>query len=267
VRIEQLNGHSAYVHDGGVPWQVGRPAVAFLHGAGFDHTLWQQQSRALAHHGFNVAALDLPGHGHSADVPGIASVRALADWVGDVLHAAGLEPAALVGHSMGACIAVELAARRPKAVTAVALVNTGLPMKVSAQLLHDTAEDQPRAVDFITAYAHAKPTQLGRAPTPGNWIMGSAAALIFTTTPEVLHRDFAVCDAWDGAAAAARVRCPTVVVAGAGDRMTPLRAGKALADAIPGARLEVLPGAGHMIPTEAPRALLKLLRGFLGQGG
>jgi pimeloyl-ACP methyl ester carboxylesterase len=49
--------------------------------------------------------------------------------------------------------------------------------------------------------------------------------------------------------------------------MTPLRAGKALADAIPGARLEVLPGAGHMIPTEAPRALLKLLRGFLAQGG
>ena len=45
--------------------------------------------------------------------------------------------------------------------------------------------------------------------------------------------------------------------------MTPPRAGKALADAVPGARYELLPGVGHFIPTEAPRPLLKLLQGFL----
>jgi pimeloyl-ACP methyl ester carboxylesterase len=258
-----LDGRRATLHDGGVAWQPGRPALAFIHGAGADHSIWQQQSRALAHHGFNVAALDLPGHGRSDDVPAIASVGDYARWVAAALAAAGLERAALVGHSMGACIAVELAAAAPERVTALALVGTGLPMKVSAGLLHDTQDDPPRAVNFITAFAHGRPTHMGHAPTPGNWVMGSDAALLAACTPQVLHRDFAVCDAWQGAPVAARVRCRTLVVAGAGDRMTPPRAGRALAEAIPGARYELLPGCGHMIPSEAPRALLRLLGAFL----
>ncbi|HKI98221.1 MAG TPA: alpha/beta hydrolase [bacterium] len=258
-----LNGHRAYCHDGGVAWDPARPAVAFLHGAGGDHTLWQQQSRALAHHGFNVAALDLPGHGRSEDVPGLEAVADYADWVAAFLEAAGLPRAALVGHSLGACIALELAARQPERVTALALLASGLTMKVSPELLRDTTEDKPRAVDFITAFAHGKPAHLGHAPTPGNWMMGSGAALIAACSADVLHRDFAVCDAWDGAAAAAEVQCPTLVVAGAADRMTPPRAGKAIADAVTGARYELLPATGHMIPSEAPRQLLRLLQDFL----
>ena len=165
---------------------------------------------------------------------------------------------------MGACIAVELAAKRPAAVSALVLVGTGIQMKVGADLLRDTLEDQPQAVRFITAFGHGRPMHIGHAPTPGNWMLGSAGALVSASTPEVLHRDFAICDAWDGGPeAAAAIRCPTLVVAGAGDRMTPPRVGKALADAISGARYEVLPGIGHMIPTEAPRPLLKLLRAFL----
>jgi pimeloyl-ACP methyl ester carboxylesterase len=264
----QVNGHRAYYHDGGVPWVPGRPAVVFLHGAGGDHTLWQQQSRALAHGsperpGCNVAALDLPGHGRSEDAPDVAAVADLADWVAAFLAAAGIERGALVGHSLGACIALELAARQPERVSALALVGAGLQMKVSPELLRDTEENLPAAVNFITAYGHGKPAHLGHAPTPGNWMLGSSSALLLACSGAVLHRDFAVCDAWDGTAAAGRVRCPTLVVAGAGDRMTPPRAGKALAEAVPGARYELLPAAGHMIPAEAPRALLKLLQGFL----
>jgi pimeloyl-ACP methyl ester carboxylesterase len=259
----RVSGRDVYFHDGGVHWAPQRPAVVFIHGAGGDHSLWQQQSRALAHHGSNVAALDLPGHGRSADVPGLAAVADLVDWLAAFLDAAGLARAALVGHSLGACIGLELAARRPERVTALALLGAGLQMKVSAELLRDTAEDLPRAVNFITAYGHGRPAQLGLAPTPGNWMMGSSSALLAACSAEVLHRDFALCDAWDGTAAAAQVRCPTLVVAGAGDRMTPARAGKALAAAVPGARYELLPGAGHMLPVEAPRALLKLLSDFL----
>ncbi len=142
-------------------------------------------------------------------------------------------------------------------------MGAGLQMKVSPQLLEDTKGNTPRAVDFITAFGHGKPAHLGNAPTPGNWMMGSATALIAACSGEVLHRDFAVCDAWDGAAVAGQVRCPTLVVSGTVDRMTPPRVGQALADAVPGARYEALPGTGHMIPTEAPRQLLKLLRAFI----
>lgn len=259
----KLNGHEAYYHDGGVAWAADRPGLVFVHGAGGDHSLWQQQSRALAHHGFNVAALDLPGHGRSEDAPGLEAVAGHADWVAGFVEAVGLQRAAIVGHSLGACIALEAAARHPERVTAIGLVGSGLQMKVSPELLRDTAENPAQAIAFITAYGHGKPAHLGHAPTPGNWLLGSGAALIAACSAEVLHRDFAVCDAWDGAAGAARVRSPALVVAGAGDRMTPPRAGKALADAIPGARFELLPGTGHMIPSESPRELLRLLRAFL----
>lgn len=258
-----IEGRRAHYHDGGVAWAAERPAVVFIHGAGGDHTLWQQQSRALAHHGCNVAALDLPGHGRSEDVPALESVGAFAAWVADFLAAAGLARAALVGHSLGACIALELAATQPGRVSALALAGAGLAMPVSPALLADSAENPPQAVRFIAAYAHGRPMHLGHAPTPGNWMMGSSTALMDACSGPVLHRDFAVCNAWDGAPLAPQVRCPTLVVAGALDRMTPPRAGKALADAVPGARYELLPGCGHMIPVEAPRALLRLLRDFL----
>jgi pimeloyl-ACP methyl ester carboxylesterase len=54
-----------------------------------------------------------------------------------------------------------------------------------------------------------------------------------------------------------------LVVSGAQDRLTPAKAGKQLADAIPGARYELLPGGGHMLPAEAPRVLLRTLLAFL----
>ena len=267
MAIVTVNGRRAYYHDGGVAWKAGQPTVAFIHGAGGDHTLWQLQSRALAHQGFNVAVLDLPGHGQSEDVTDIGSVADFAAWVADVLRVAGVTRTALVGHSMGACIAVELAASQPDFVSAVALVGTGMPMKVSAQLLRDTQEDTPQAVRFITAFGHGRPAHLTTAPVPGSWLMGAGAALLARTAGAVLHRDFAVCDAWDGQAGAPRVRCPALVVAGAEDRMTPPRLGKALADALTnaagGARYVQVPRSGHMVPTEAPRPLLRLLREFL----
>jgi pimeloyl-ACP methyl ester carboxylesterase len=73
-----------------------------------------------------------------------------------------------------------------------------------------------------------------------------------------------VCDKWSGATLAPQVRCPVFVLSGAGDRMTPPRSGKQLADAIPGARYEVVPLVGHMLPTEAPRLVLKKITEWLG---
>jgi len=267
MTLVDVNGTETYAHDGGVPWQPGRPAAVFIHGAGFDHTLWQQQSRALAQlgagGGFNVAALDLPGHGRSADRPAIASVSDYAAFVAEFIEAAGLKPAALIGHSLGVAIALACAAEHPESVSALALVNSGLEMPVAPALLQATSDDPAKAVAFITSFAHGRASHIGHAPTPGSWLIGTATALLGACTPEVLHRDFAVCNEWKGAPMAARVTCPALVVGGRGDRMTPPKAGRALAEAIPGARFELLDGAGHMIPTEAPRHLLKLLQGFL----
>jgi pimeloyl-ACP methyl ester carboxylesterase len=260
----QIDGKRAYYHDGGVPWQAGRPAVVFIHGAGCTHSFFQAQSRALAHHGYNVAVPDLPGHGGSADVPSIATVEDYAAWVLKLVNALKLSPAHIVGHSMGAAIGVSLAALHPQAVRSLALVGTGIEMKGNPKLIQECVENQPHAVAMITSFAHGRATHLGTGTIPGAWVLGMDRALIAPSAPQVLQRDFVVCDQWNGAALAPQLRCPTLVLSGAGDRMTPPRSGKQLADAIPGARYEVVPVTGHMLPTEAPRLVLKKLTEWLG---
>ncbi|HEY6240086.1 MAG TPA: alpha/beta fold hydrolase, partial [Burkholderiales bacterium] len=86
------------------------PAVVFIHGGAQDHCVWILQSRYLAHHGYAVLAVDLPGHGKSGGAP-LETIEALSDWIALLLDAAGVKTAALVGHSMGSLVALECAAR------------------------------------------------------------------------------------------------------------------------------------------------------------
>ena len=75
-----INYRVAYAYTGGKSWQPNRAGVVFVHGALHDHSVWILQSRYLAHHGYNVMAVDLPGHGRSAgpalDVPAAEIGRA-----------------------------------------------------------------------------------------------------------------------------------------------------------------------------------------------
>src|SRR5260221_5955720 len=83
-----VQGYPAYAYTGGRPFDPGLPTVVFVHGAAFDHSVWQWQSRYLAHHGRSVLAVDLPAHGRS---PGALreSIEQWAEWLAAVIHAAG----------------------------------------------------------------------------------------------------------------------------------------------------------------------------------
>src|SRR3954469_21624598 len=106
----RIGGRRLYAATGGRALEADRPTTVFLHGAGMDHTVWALQTRWFAHHGRNVLALDLPGHGRS-DGPSLATIGEMADLVLAALDATHAGRAALVGHSMGALVALEAAAR------------------------------------------------------------------------------------------------------------------------------------------------------------
>lgn len=262
---QELDGRRVYYSDGGVAWQPGRPTIALVHGAGMTHSVWQQQARALAHAGCNVCAPDLPGHGYSADADGMDSVEAYADWLGRLLGALGATPGVLVGHSLGAAVALTRAARAPEATTGLAMLGARLELQVAPRLLADLEQAPERAVEFITAFAHGRGGHVGGNTVPGQWLAGGSRALLQGCDPAVLLRDFRASDAWRGRDYAPQVRCPALVVAGREDRMTPAKAGRELADALPDARYVELPDTGHMLQTEAPRTVLRLLREFVLQ--
>jgi pimeloyl-ACP methyl ester carboxylesterase len=95
-----VDGKAVFAATGGRSFDPALPSLAFVHGAAMDHTVWALQTRYFAHHGRNVLAVDLPGHGRS-DGPALDSIGALADWLARLLDALGVERAALAGHSMG----------------------------------------------------------------------------------------------------------------------------------------------------------------------
>jgi pimeloyl-ACP methyl ester carboxylesterase len=97
-------------------------------------------------------------------------------------------------------------------------------------------------------------------------MLGHALRLLGQSAGPRLHTDLTACNAYqDGLDAAAKVRCPTLVIAGAADRMTPARHGARLAEAIEQARLVTLPACGHMMMVEQPDATLDALVAFLGK--
>ena len=259
----EIDGRGVGWGSGGVEWRQDRPTLLLIHGAGSDHSVWALQARSLAQAGWNVLAPDLPGHGQSKDMQGLESIAGYAAWVGRLLDALDCDRVAVAGHSMGACIALELAAARPDSIAALAVVGAGDSLPVNPSLLADCLERPLRAHAFIAAFGHGRASRFGGAEAPGIWMLGTALALLSRCEPAVLHRDFAACNDWRGAEVAVRVACPTLVLSGAGDRMTPPRAGKALAARIDGARFEIIENSGHMMMSEAPNEVSAALRRFL----
>ena len=258
-----VDGHDVYAYTGSRPLERAQPTVVFVHGAAHDHSVWALQSRYFAHHGFNVLALDLPGHGRSGGAP-LASVDAIADWLPRVLDAAGAEQAALVGHSLGSLAALACAARSPGRVTKLALVGPAVPMPVSDVLLAAAKADDHVAFELINGWSHSAGKQLGGNRVPGMWMTGAAMRLMERTRPGVLHVDLLACHAWTGGlAAAAAVQCPTLVILGARDLMAPVKSAQALLGALSDKRVVTLPNTGHAMMAEQPDAVLDALRAFL----
>ena len=258
-----VGNERAFAYTGGKAFDAALPAVVFIHGGELDHCVWILQSRYLAHHGYAVLALDLPGHGRSGGAP-LASIEALADWTIALLDSARVKTAALVGHSMGSLVALECAARFPERVRRIALVGTAFPMRVSPELLEATRARESEAHLMINHWSHSALAHYPSNPGPGFWVPGSNLRLMQRQKPGALHADFAACDGYEsGVDQAARVKCPALFLLGKLDAMTPARGGRALADAVPGSTLRILDGAGHNLMGEKPDEVLDALVEFL----
>jgi pimeloyl-ACP methyl ester carboxylesterase len=267
--IIQLHEKAAYVYTGGKALDAAQPSVVFLHGAQHDHSVWALQSRYFAHHGFNVLAVDLPGHCRS-DGPALPTIGALADWLAALLDALGVERAMLVGHSMGSLIALDFAGRYPARTSALALVATAVPMPVSEALLEAASEREAEAIALVNRWSHSTMAAKPSCPGPGFWLHGMNQRLMERVAargePLLFHTDFAACNSYaNGLARAAAVRCPVQLVLGSKDMMTPPRATRALVDALAagGTRADIATlDAGHALMSEAPDATLDVLYAF-----
>src|SRR5712672_739770 len=248
-----INGLQTFVATGGRQFDLSQPTIVLLHGAGLDHSTWALHSRWFAHHGYGVLAPDLPGHGRSIGPP-LSTIADMADWTVALIDAAGAAKARLVGHSMGSLIALETAARHPAKVSALSLIGTAATMTVGPDLLKAAEANDRTAIDMVSIWGLGFQAELGGSLAPGLWMHSGAQRVLEQCRPGVLFNDLAACNAYQNAlAAAAQVVVPTTFILGERDMMTPARAGKTLAAALPNSRTIVLRGAGHMMMAERPK--------------
>ncbi|MGB1503967.1 MAG: alpha/beta fold hydrolase [Acidimicrobiales bacterium] len=246
-----LDGKTVRYANGGRDHDPALPGVVLVHGSGMNRTVWQLQTRYLAHHGYRVAAVDLPGHGGS-DGPCLETIPEMGGWIGRVIDELGLGPAHIVGHSMGTFIAIEAAAQRPEVVASLVLVGTAAAMPVHPELLDSAANDVPHASRLMSSWSFGDRAHVGRHATPGMWQIGGSQALLDTSRPDSLGVDMAACNVYDTSLiAAADVTCPVTYVLGTRDKMTPSKRATDLIAATAGAEV-VMIDCGHMLTVEAP---------------
>ena len=261
-----------YAYTGGKDFDAAKPTVVFIHGVLNDHSVWILQSRYLAHHGWNVLAIDLPGHCKSGGEPP-ASVEEASAAIVALLDAAGVQKAALVGHSFGSLIALETAARAPSRVSHLVLVGTAYPMRVSPALLESSVSAPMKAIDMVNTFSHSTLAPPPSALGPGTWLYGGSRALmrrVLASNPKVnvFFTGFKACDSYaNGLEAMAAVTCPVLFVLGENDQMTPPRAAKGLIDQAKahGKTFTVAKVAmGHHQMSESPEETLGALKAFFG---
>lgn len=262
-----VNGEQLYAYSAGKPFVAGQPTVVFIHGVLNDHSVWALQSRHFAYNGWNVLAIDLPGHARSGGQPPL-TVEAGADIILALLDATGTDSAVLVGHSFGSLIALEAAARAPQRVDRLVLAGAAVPMRVAPVLLDNSLNAPEKAIHMVNVFSHSTLCPPPSALGPGTWVAGASRALMrrvlaSNTQTNVFHAGFAACDAYAGGEAAMRaVTCPTLFVVGRSDRMTPPKSARQLATLAADSRV-VEVDAGHDMMMEAPGPMLDALQGFL----
>ena len=256
-------GKKAFASTGGRKFDPSKTVVMFVHGSGMDHTVWHLQTRYFAHHGRSVLAVDLPGHGRSAG-PALKSVVEMSDWLIAALDALGVAQAAVAGHSLTSFVCLDLAARYPARIRAIALCGMAAKMPVHPELQAAGNKGEQLAYDIITSWGLDRRAHIGGAEAPGMWMMGGTLRLLEQGRDAVVGIDLAASEKFgDAVPTAGQVKCPTLLLLGERDRMTPLKNAKPLLDAIPGARLVVLKQCGHMMMTEHPGATLDALKEIL----
>ena len=233
----------------------GAPAMVLVHGAGGSRLHWPAELRRLA--GVTVYALDLPGHGRS-EGKGCDTIACYAETVAAFLHALGIEQAIITGHSMGGGIAQTMALDFADCVAGLVLVGTGARLRVAPAILEGIRNDFAGSVELVTRFAWdpaapARLTELGRQA-------------LLDTGPDVLLGDFGACDRFDVMERLEEIQVPTLAITGDADRLTPVKYARFLVESIPGARLAIIAGAGHMVMLERPAEVEKAIRKFLEDG-
>ncbi|MFZ0887622.1 MAG: alpha/beta hydrolase [Candidatus Binataceae bacterium] len=267
TKYVEVQGYATYYHYAGpttLPdvtpdFSRGR-RIIFLHAAGSNGHTWHNQ---LDHLGAaqSPIALDLPGHGRSAGVEGLRSIRDYADFLAAFADALGIKSAAIAGRSMGGAIAMDYALRYQDRVEALVLIATAAKFNIPSERLDGLrAVMMGRAPQAFVTDGYSPKTVSSRFEVVREGWMEQ-----IKTDPRVRYSDVKACAEIDLREAIGAIGRPTIVIAGADDQLAPVADAQLIKNRIRGAQLEVIADAAHNLPTERPDEVNAAIEKFLAR--
>ncbi len=227
-------------------------SLVFIHGSGSNSGVWSHQYGRL-HSLYNIAALNLPGHGQSCG-SGEEDIALYVGHVKDLLDILGLNRPILIGHSMGAAIALAFAAKYPQDISGVVTLGGGVTLPVNPDILDGLKSEPAIVLDMICKFSLAKENC--------SRLFDALRASLAATRIDVLTSDMQACSKVDLTKQLPEITTPTLVICGTQDKMTPSASSAQIAAGIAGANLLLIEGAGHMVMMEQPLGLNEAIHNF-----
>ena len=254
--------------------QANRPVVVAVHGSASTATQWKKLANRLAGD-FDVFAPNLPGYGGLQDVAafGNPTLYADADPIARIVRQAS-RPVHLVAHSYGAAVAFRFALQHPNDILSLTLIEPAL-----FHLLRNGSAEDMKHYTEISAIAnavriscHTGTPSLGMARFVDYWngagtwssLRPDLQSVLAALAPQVGRNFEAIISETWPVEACQHIRCPTVVMAGGNSHGPAKKVSEIMARAIPHARLEIVPGAAHMMPVTHPELVNPLIVRALG---
>lgn len=235
-----------------------RPTLVLVHGAGGNHASWDELTVHLGGQEMIIPAF--PGRCGSGGRP-LATVADMAAWLRKLLRVVGARRVVVAGHSLGGAVALEYALQEHRGngtpeLAGLVLVSTGARLRVRDEILRAVAEAAE-----LDLPAELSPDAFEKDPNPA--VIHRVELTRERTGARVTLVDWEAANRFDRMRDLGDVSCPTLVVCGSEDRLTPEKYARYLVENIPDAKLELIYGGSHMCPVERPAEVARRLRTFL----
>lgn len=228
-------------------------SLLFVHGSGGDHHVWEGLLQRLPQH-FSGVAIDLPEHGASAG-PILKTIDEAAHLLSQLPTLLNLpRPVWMIGHSMGAAIAISTALDYKQQLDGLILIGAGSRLRVLPAML-----EMLQAGKLDPAFL-----RVGFSPATPAAIWEKELVALQQVAAEIFLNDFTACDHFDRSADIDNISMPTLLIVGEDDKMTPLKYAQQLHDRIPGSQLVVIAQAGHQVMLEKPDEVSQAIATLVG---
>ena len=242
--IFEVENKKVFSSDIGQTFDKNKHTIILLHGSGQSHVVWSLTDQYLSDEGYNVFALDLPGHGNSEGAS-LKSIEDMADWLNKVVQVIGIKDLTILGHSQGCLVALEYVNKFPDNIKNLIFVAGSYEIPVNKSLIDLANSGDLESLNLMMKWGYGYSKQF-IGGNPLQKILNSSREV-----REVLAVDLIACNNYkNGINCVKMIKCPTFFIFGELDKMIRLDKGKEFSGLINGSKMHIIKDCGHMIILE-----------------